>query len=727
MPSLSEEQLLQALVAVAVILLLGRGFGEVSRRMGLPEVLGQFFAGILLGPSVLGLILPGLFSLVSKSSSTGFVLSSLSWLGAIFLLLAAGLEVDMAILRAEARASAFIAFGAIVPSAIAGVCFSLIVLHPPHLANALFLGVIFSVTAVGVVAKIFIESQVLRRRYAQVILAAGIVSEVLVWLMVAVVSATKSGDPLVALRSAVYAVGFFILMLTLGRSFVFWAMRRVADSTSIARGQLTLIVVLMLLFGALTLALGLHPLLGAFVLGVLLAQAPRRNRSWLDNIQTLTSGFFAPIFFVLAGTRVDVPQLHGVSSIGTIALLFVVATLVKVIFSYAGARLGGFRPWEDALVAAGMSMKGGTDVIVAIVGVELGLITTRVYTIYVVVAIVSVFVMPPVLSRLARKSPPQPEERARLEREERERKAYLGKIERVLLPVGPSFLPGLVSELVQRIALAKHAQKQIFDITEYMVETPEEAATYASPYAATAVGAARSDISAAGQLSTVEVTRQQAGERHTLRDLIDSASTHDLVAMGSHAIPHHTTVTFGRAQDAIIQKTKADVLLLAAPDDRFQATAVRRILVPVSGLAHSSAATDIAGSLLQANLRAANNSENTEVVLLHVITTNQTSVVFWNQNNLRQLRRIGQSLVEDLAARLRSLGVPVSARVRVSRSVPTAIIRELKQSRFDLVVMGSYNRSPNGRPYLGSAVDAVVRSRLAPLALLVVGEGEDDE
>lgn len=793
MTSLSEDQLLQAFVAIAVVLLLGRGLGEVSRRIGLPEVLGQFFAGVLLGPSVFGFILPGLFHTFYTNSSTGFVLSSLSWLGAIFLLLAAGLEVDAAILRAEARAGTLTAIGAIVPSIIAGVLFSLWVLHPPALANALFLGILFSVTAVGVVAKIFIESQVLRRRYAQVIIAAGVASEVLVWLMVAVVSSAKSGSPVVAVRAAIFAVGFFAIMLTLGRRFVFWTMRRVADSTSIVRGQLTLIVVLMLLFGALTLAMGLHPLLGAFVLGVLLAQAPRRNRALLDNIQTLTSGFFAPIFFVLAGTRVNIFQLSGVSSIGIIVLLFIVSTAVKVLFSFIGARLGGFRPWEDLLVAVGMSMKGGTDVLVAIVGVELHLLTSRVYTIYVIVAILSVFITPPIISRLAAKSPPLPEEQERLEAEERERRAYLPKIERVLLPIGQQFLPGLVSELVQRLALAKHSQQQIFDITEYVVETPEMVATHATPHVANAVGQAQGDMRQVADLNTVEVTRRTADERHTLRDLIERAGGHDLVAMGAHAIPHHTTISFGRAQDAIIQKANADVLIVAAPDDRLQVDQVRRILVPISGLAYSAAAADIAGSLLLANLRQATEqaqqtaqaadakptepeastdtsltartggiiagatalaertaerltarteaqadaqpidlaalvppgSGTSQVVLLHVVTSDATTT-FWNHHNLQQFRRIGQSVVENLASRLRTLGVPVDARMRVSTSVPKAILNELNSAHYDLVVMGSFNRGLSGRPYLGGAVNAILRSRSVPMALLIVHDAEGE-
>ncbi|MGH2516758.1 MAG: cation:proton antiporter, partial [Ktedonobacterales bacterium] len=446
MAGLGEGPLLFTLLALAVIVVLARGAGDIAKRLGQPEVVGEFVVGFGLGPSVLGALLPGIHSALFLSQPVALVLSGFAWIGAILLLFIAGLEVDIAILRAEVRPGALAAALAIVPSVLAGIGFALVVLRRP-LAYALFLGIVLSVTAVSVAAKILIEREVLRRRYAQVILAAGIASEVLVWLMVSVVSAAHENSPALAIRSGIFALGFFLVMLTIGRRFVFWAMRRVADSSRATKGQFSLVIALMLFSAVLTQAMGLHPLLGAFVFGVLLSRAPRTNKPFVESIQTVTSGFFAPIFFVLAGMRVDLSQVGGASAIGVIALLLIVATLVKAGLGALGARLGGLERWEAALVGVGLNMKGGTDVIVAIVGVELGLMTVRVYTLYAVVAILTVFLSPVALTYLARHAPPTAGERDRLEREEASRRGYASRIERVLVPAVPQLLPALASQV----------------------------------------------------------------------------------------------------------------------------------------------------------------------------------------------------------------------------------------------------------------------------------------
>ncbi len=747
MPTLSEAQLLQALLALAVLLLFARAGGELARRLGLPEVLGEFSAGFVLGPSVLGLGLPTIYHGLFLATASGLVLSGISWLGAILLLLIAGLEVDLAILRAEARPGALAALGAIVPSIGAGIAFTLLVLRQP-LVDAFFLGIVLSVSAVSVAAKILIERELLRRRFAQVTLAAGIASEVVVWLLVSIVSAAKLHSPVIAIRSAIFAVGFFLLMLTVGRRFVFWAMRRVADSTHIVKGQLTLVVVLMLLCASVTQAMGLHPLLGAFVLGVLLSRAPRRNRSMIESIQTLTTSFFAPVFFGLAGMRVDLPQLGGAGAIGLIALLLVVSAGVKIGCGMLGARLGGLSGWEAALVGLGVNLKGGTDVIVAIVGVELGLLSGRVYTLYAVVAILTVLLSPPVMAWVERRAPPSPQERERLEREEVARHVYARGVERVLVPMAPQLLPALPSSLVSQMALAKHAHQQILDVTE-LVPPPEEPpaglvwAASAMPAsampgsAAPTVVEAEADLQEVSALSTVEVVQRPIDTHHLLRSVLEATRAHDLLAIGAHPIAGRTHVSFGRLQDALIQRAESDLLIVAAADEQLEAAAVRRILVPISGQHSSTAAADTAAWIALAGAAEgvanggvalgegpAEGAQGPELVLLHVVSP-QMDAFFWREQDHRTLRHSGQVVAEDVATRLRRLGVNVSTRVQVGTDPEQAILAELARSAYQLVVLGGYSRSGSGRPYLGTVISKVLAQSRVPVALLLTRQRED--
>src|SRR5919202_660286 len=346
MRGLSEQQLLLTLVDLAIILVFSRAAVVLARWLRQAEVLGLLFAGFLLGPSVLGAALPAVYHTLFLNGAVSLVLSAFSWVGAALLLLLAGAEVDLRILRAEIRPGTLAAAGAIIPSLAAGTVFSWLVLHKgaPY---GFFLGIVLSVTAVSVAAKLLLERDAMRRRYAQVIMAAGVASEVLVWVLVSVLASVHSSSPVLA--------------------------------------------------ALLTQALGLHVLLGAFVAGVILGHAPRADRPFVGSMQALTRELLAPLFFVLAGMRVDVFQLGSPAASGLVLLLFVMASLVKVGFSALGAHLGGLRGWEAALVGTGLNLKGGTDVIVAIIGVESGLLSVRAYTMYAVVAMLTVLVSPTLL------------------------------------------------------------------------------------------------------------------------------------------------------------------------------------------------------------------------------------------------------------------------------------------------------------------------------------------
>ncbi|HTD80289.1 MAG TPA: cation:proton antiporter, partial [Chloroflexota bacterium] len=188
MRTLSEQQLLLVLVDLAIILVFSRAATVLARWLRQAEVLGLLFAGFVLGPSVLGALLPAVYHTLFLNGAVSLVLSAFSWVGAALLLLIAGTEVDLRILRAEIRPGTLAAAGAIVPSLAAGTIFVWLALSKgaPY---GFFLGIVLSVTAVSVAAKLLLERDVMRRRYAQVIMAAGVASEVLVWVLVSVVAA----------------------------------------------------------------------------------------------------------------------------------------------------------------------------------------------------------------------------------------------------------------------------------------------------------------------------------------------------------------------------------------------------------------------------------------------------------------------------------------------------------------------------------------------------------
>ena len=309
MQGLSEHQLLSGLFALALILLVGRGMAEVSRRLGQPEVLGELLGGVLLGPSVIGFLLPSFYKAPFIDSGISLPLSLFSWTGAILLLMLAGAEVDLRILRSHMKAGGSCAVFAIIASIIVGTVFGTMNLHQ-DLPSAVFLGAVLSVTAVSVVAKLFMENRTFRRDYAQVILASGIASEITVWPLISVLSSLHQGSTWSAgLMSVVCAAGFFATMLTAGQQLVDWIMRKISDVSQIIFGQLSVLVVLAIFFACITQMMGLHALLGPFAFGLLVGRAPRATARLKENMQALTLSIFAPVFFVTAGMRVDVTKI----------------------------------------------------------------------------------------------------------------------------------------------------------------------------------------------------------------------------------------------------------------------------------------------------------------------------------------------------------------------------------------------------------------------------------
>ena len=720
MQGLSESQLLFALLGIAAILVVGRGTAEVARRVGQPEVLGELIGGVILGPSLLGALFPGVYRALYLTPVVSTGMSLLSWVGAILLLLVAGLEVDLKILRAHARPGTLAAAFAIIPSIVAGTIFAVLVLGKAP-GQGIFLGLVLSVTAVSVAAKILIERDALRRDYAQVIIAAGVASEVLVWLLIAVVSRLRAGTAVITgLEATIFAVAFFIVMMTLGRRFTNWAMRRTADLTFIVNGELSLVIVLTFVSAAITQALNLHALLGAFVFGVLLSQAPRATEQLKERIQTLVVGFFAPIFFVLAGMRVNVFQLGGAGGIGAalvaIVLLFLIATAIKVGMAALGARLGGLRWLESILVGIGLDLKGGTDVIVAILGAELGLLTVRIYTIYAVVAILTVLVAPPIIALLEPRVPPSREELARLNREEAKRRAYMPRLERVLVPVAPSLNSDPAAALVQAIAGAKRAEDEVFDITQLDLS----GAAAHSPDTVAVAGAAQAEqhLGGVADKETVELTHRAADAETrdaTVKAILDAEREHDLIALGASPPSVGGAFTLGYVQDHVTDRARADVLMVVtgAAHRTFTRHSVGRILVAVNGFEYSLAAGDVAGYLAKAT--------DAELVLFMSVRSRLDSL-FWRERSHRQLLKNGYEVLRELAFCVGRLEVPLSERVEIGSDAGEVIVRELHRQRYDLVVMGAVDRSADNRLYLGGPVETVLARGDTPTVLLISHE-----
>jgi Kef-type K+ transport system membrane component KefB len=696
---MSDIAILKLLLALCVILLVGRGTAECARRLGQPEVLGELIGGLLLGPSLLGALLPGVRDWVFTDPAVVPGLQALSWIGAILLLLVAGMETDLQVLKSNLKPGLLSAALAIPASIAAGTAFGFFAIHV-KLPSALFLGVVLSVTAVSVAAKLLIESGALLRTYAQVILAAGIATEIVAWLFVSTIAELGQTDVLrSALRALFLACVVFAVMLTVGRKLTFWAMRRITDYGFLVRGQLSLVLVLVFASAAMTQAMGLHALLGAFIFGIVLSQSPRVNTELKENLQTLIVTFFAPVFFVLAGMRVNVLRLDSAQDWLAVGGLFLVSVIAKAGFAALGARFGGLRPKEAMLVGIGVNLKGGTDVIVAILGTELGLLSNDLYTTYTVAAIATVLASPRAMNWLQRRLRPSMEERNRQQYQQAKERAYLADVQRVLVPVLPELRPSLPANIIRTIAMSKTDEREVFDVTHVSAGDSTE----------TEVQDAQEKLAPLNDIETVELVEQPVADEDPLPAIIESAKNFDLLALGAERPKPGHHLSLGELQDEIIEKAETDIMVVVRDESVHRDDEkISSILVPINGTEYSMAAADVAAYIAK--------SHNAKLVFFNA-TKSQSDSWFWHESE--ELLDPGYHLLHEAQFRCKRLGVETEEIVRLAEDPAEAILEEISRDKHQLVVMGVMERKSNHGLFFGKQVASVLTQPGTPVVLLI--------
>jgi Kef-type K+ transport system membrane component KefB len=424
---LPEHNVFLLLVQFAVILALARLLGELARRMGQPQVLGELLAGIVLGPSILGHWWPMAAHFLFPSDVLSMnLLELVSWLGMVYLLFITGLETDLKVLAHLGRSAAFVATSALVIPFASGV---LLGWHLPvefmgalqnRLVFILFLGVALSVTAVPVLSKILMDLGMMKRDLGIVLLGAGIVEDIVGWILFSVIiNLAHHGhvDAWVLVRSVGSTLLFLVGSLTVGSALVQLLFRWVDDWSRMPFRRVTLASCLMLLFAALTQWIGIHAVFGAFISGILVGRSPRFRAKDRENVEGLTLGVVAPLFFSFAGLQVSLRDLEHWH---TLAWVLGVAVAGKLLGAYIGGRLGKFSRLLSLAMGIGMNTRGAMELVLAIAGYSTGIISSSMFSIIVVVAVVTSVMTPPLLRLVAHFIPLTEQEVERFEREQAE-------------------------------------------------------------------------------------------------------------------------------------------------------------------------------------------------------------------------------------------------------------------------------------------------------------------
>ncbi|MFI2074047.1 cation:proton antiporter [Streptomyces triculaminicus] len=390
--------------------------GRLAVRVGMPPVVGELCAGILLGPSVLGHIVPSLSSWLPDAAAPQGPLNPLGLLGVVLLVGMTGIEIDIKALRRRRVATLAVGTtGLLVPLGLgvaAGFMLpsSLVAAGSRQPVFAAFLGVALCVSAIPVIAKILADMRLLHRTMGQLILGAGMVDDAIGWLLLSVVSAMATSRPQAGhvLMSVGAMAAVVILALAVARPLVRRALD-LAGRSQEAAPTIAVATVILLLGAAATQALGLEPMLGAFIGGVLIGSGSNVDLRRLAPLRAVVMAVFAPLFFATAGLHIDLAALaHPIVASAALVVL-AVAVVGKFAGAFLGALVARLGVWEALAMGAGMNARGVIQIVVATAGLRLGVLTPATYTIIVLVAVVTSVMAPPVL-RVAMRRIEQTEE-----------------------------------------------------------------------------------------------------------------------------------------------------------------------------------------------------------------------------------------------------------------------------------------------------------------------------
>ncbi|WP_372352435.1 cation:proton antiporter [Streptomyces sp. KL116D] len=404
-PTIPSHSLLVFLLQLAVLLLLAMALGQLAARFKMPAIVGELLAGVIVGPSILSHVWPGFADwLLPKDPGQMHLLDAVGQVGVVLLVGITGMELKFDLVKRRRTTAVRVSLaGLLLPLGLGvGVGFllpsSLMPAGTDPKVFSLFLGVAMCVTAIPVIAKTLIDMNLLHRDVGQLTLAAGVIDDVVGWFLLSIVSAMATAGLSTGTfaTSVLYPVGVVLVAWLVGRPLVKAALRAAGRSASAA--PTVAVAALIVLFGAAaTQAMHLEAVFGAFVCGVLIGTSGELDREKLAPLRITTLSFLAPVFFATAGIRMDLTALTRPTVLATACVVLAIAILGKFVGAYIGAKLSGLGRWEGLALGAGMNSRGVIEVVVAMVGLQLGVLSAETYTIIILVAIVTSLMAPPVL------------------------------------------------------------------------------------------------------------------------------------------------------------------------------------------------------------------------------------------------------------------------------------------------------------------------------------------
>jgi Kef-type K+ transport system membrane component KefB/nucleotide-binding universal stress UspA family protein len=688
-----------------VLMLVGRLLGEAMLRIGQPAVMGQLLAGLVLGPSVFGLIAPDWqHFLFPPAKDQKAMLDAIAQFGILVLLLLTGMETDLRLARQSGRASIAASLSGIVIPFLLGVGLgemlpdSLLPDPGKRLITSLFLGTALSIASVKIVATIVREMNFMRRTVGQVLLASAIIDDTVGWMITAVIfSIALHGaiDAFGVARSVIGTVLFMGLSLTLGRRVVFFIIRWVNDNFVSEHAVITAILLIMIGMAIVTDLIGVHTVLGAFVAGILVGESPILTKHIDEQLRGLIAAFFMPVFFGTAGLSADLTILSDPTLLALTAGLIVIASVGKFGGAFAGAAMAGLN-WREALaLGTGMNARGSTEVIVATVGLSMGALNGSLFTMIVAMAVITTMAMPPTLRWALARLPMRKEEKARLEREELEAKGFLPAVERLLVAVDDSANGKFASRIAGIVAGSRAMPTTVMHIARKQrgKNGDEKAEEKAKEATETVQSVAKRADAAKGEeknAAPIDVTTK-----------VETTVTPEAVAAeaekgyGLMVVGVERTVARGNEFHADVAKLAAGFdgpLAISDARDGLLEEPLRSrlsVLVPVNGTEQSRRAAEVAIAVARTN------------------RATLTALYVAPRGSKKRSRQSEEAILKEISTLAESYGLQIKTAVRADVAPDEAIVKETARRRNNLIVLGVGKR-PGDKLFFGDTAAALL-------------------
>jgi len=414
MHGLTNQDLTLLFLAIGLLLLAARVCGELAQRLGQPSVLGELIAGILLGPTVLGAVMPDLPQTIFPAEGpVAVALDGVTTLAIVLFLLVAGMEVDLSVIWRQGRTALTVSLaGVVLPFGIgflAGLTQPVALGMSPEsdrLTFAVFLATAFSISALPVIARTLLDLNLYRSDLGMVVVGAAVLNDLFGWIVFAIVLGMMGEADDAAFGVAgtiVLTLAFALGVLTVGRWAVHRALPWIQAHTSWPGGVIGFALTLALLGAAFTEWIGVHGVFGAFLVGVAVGDSSHLRERTRAIISQFISFIFAPLFFASIGVTLDFARHFDLS---LCVAVFLLACLGKVIGCTLGARWSGMSPPEAWAIGFGMNARGAMEIILGLLALRNGLINERMFVALVVMAIGTSMISGPLMRRVLRLEKP---------------------------------------------------------------------------------------------------------------------------------------------------------------------------------------------------------------------------------------------------------------------------------------------------------------------------------